>query len=67
MQGIKAHPSVSGVNEPIDLAIIATPAGAVPAVLEECMQCKVKAAIIISAGFSETGEKENTGKIAELI
>ena len=67
IQGMKSHASVSQVGEQIDLAVIATPSAAVPAVLEECMRCKVKAAIIISAGFSETGEKENTGKIAELI
>ncbi len=43
-------------GEGIDLAIIAIPAKYIPKVIDECGQKKVKAAIVISAGFSEIGE-----------
>lgn len=53
--GIRAYPSLQEVPEPIDLAIIATPAATVPAVVRECVAVGVKGAIIVSAGFKETG------------
>lgn len=67
VQGVKAYASVNGVPGNVDLAVIAVPALAVPQALAECMQRGVKAAIIVSAGFSETGEKRLTQKIAALI
>ena len=53
--GIKAYPNVSAVPEPVDLAVVVTPAKTVPAIIAECAQAKVKACIIISAGFREHG------------
>ncbi len=54
--GVKAYPQVKDVPEPIDLAVIATPAPTVPGLIDECIAAGVKAAIVISAGFRETGE-----------
>lgn len=53
--GIKAYPNVATVPEPIDLAIIITPAPTVPGIVSECVAAGVKSAIIISAGFKEAG------------
>jgi acetyltransferase len=53
--GIKAYPSIAAVPESVDLAIVATPAATVPAVIRECADAGVKSAIIISAGFKEIG------------
>jgi len=53
--GIKAYPNVARVPEPIDLAVIVTPAATVPGVVSECVAAGVKSAIIISAGFKEAG------------
>lgn len=53
--GIKAYPNVAAVPEPVDLAVIATPAPTVPAVVEECVKAGVRGAIILSAGFKEVG------------
>ena len=53
--GIRAHPQISSIPEAVDLAVIVTPAPAVPQVISECVQAKVKGAIIISAGFKEIG------------
>lgn len=47
--------SVKKVKDPIDLAIIITPAKTVPAIINECGEKGIKAAIIISAGFKEMG------------
>ncbi len=53
--GIKAYPSIAAVPESVELAVVATPASTVPAVIGECAAAGVKAAIIISAGFRECG------------
>ncbi len=53
--GIKAYPSIGAVNDQVDLAIVVTPAATVPGVIGECVQAGVQGAIVISAGFKETG------------
>jgi len=53
--GIKAYPSVKAVPDPIDLAVIVTPAPSVPGVISECIDAGIKSALIISAGFKEIG------------
>jgi len=55
--GTRAYPSMSDIAEELDLAVIAVPAPSVPNVIDECVSKKVKAAIIISGGFKEIGEK----------
>jgi acetyl coenzyme A synthetase (ADP forming)-like protein len=55
--GFKAYPTLMDVPNPIDLAIIAVPAPIVPSAIEECLSKKVRAAVIISGGFREIGEK----------
>jgi acetyltransferase len=53
--GIKAYPSVSAVPAEVDLAVIITPAPAIPGVIRDCAAAGVKGAIVISAGFKEMG------------
>jgi acetyltransferase len=53
--GIKAYPSIDQVPEPVDLAVIATPAPTVPGLIRECVEAGVKGAIVLSVGFKETG------------
>ncbi len=53
--GIKAYPSISDLPGPIDLAVVVTPAPTVPGIIRDCAKAGVKGAIIISAGFKETG------------
>ncbi|RMG92426.1 MAG: GNAT family N-acetyltransferase [Chloroflexi bacterium] len=55
--GIKAYPSVGDIPDPVDLAVIVTPAPTVPGIVRECVDAGIKGAIIISAGFKETGPK----------
>ncbi len=53
--GVRAYASIMEVPDPVDLAVIIVRADLVPRVLEECGQKGVKGAIVISAGFKETG------------
>jgi acetyltransferase len=53
--GIAAFPTITAIGKEVDLAVIATPAGSVPALVRECSEAGVKGAIIISAGFKECG------------
>lgn len=54
--GIKAYPNMRSAPEPIDLAVFVTPAPSIPNLVGEAADLGVKGAIIISAGFKETGQ-----------
>ena len=56
IQGQPAYQDVEAIGEPVDLAVIATKAHTVPGIIEACGRKGVKAAVILSAGFGETGE-----------
>jgi len=66
--GLKAYQTVEQIPEPVDLAIIATPAKTVPDVVEQCGKAGIKGIIIISAGFKEIGPegKALEDKIQEI-
>lgn len=51
----KCYPSLSEVIDPIDTVVIVIPAESVSKVMKEAAAKKVKAAVIISAGFGEIG------------
>jgi acetyltransferase len=53
--GQKTFSQISDLPETIDLAVIATPGATVPGIVEECATAGMKGAIIISAGFKESG------------
>lgn len=53
--GYKAYRRVTDIPGPVDLAIFVIPAPSVAPVMEDCVAKGVKAAVIISAGFAETG------------
>ena len=51
----KAYAGIREIVEPVDLAVIATPAKTVPTLIAECINARVKCAVVISAGFKEHG------------
>jgi acyl-CoA synthetase (NDP forming) len=53
--GLKAYKSLLDIPGPIDLVYIATPAGTVMNVLDECVKKGVSNIVVISSGFSEAG------------
>jgi len=55
VQGIKAYPTVKELPEPVDFVVVAVPFQTVPEVMKDCIQARVKASLIISAGLAETG------------
>ncbi len=56
VEGVPCVPSLAAISEDVDLAVIAVPAAAVPAAIDECVARGVKGIVVITAGFSETGE-----------
>jgi acetyltransferase len=60
IQGVKAYKTIVDLKQKVDLAIIATPAFSVLKVVENCAKKGIKNIVIISAGFSEIGEKGKT-------
>jgi len=54
---INCYPNIASVPEPIDLAVIATPAKVVPETVEECGKAGVQGIVIVSAGFREIGDE----------
>ena len=55
VMSVKAFPSVLDIPDEVDLSIIIVPSPLVPAVMEECGEKGIKAAIVITAGFKELG------------
>jgi len=55
VQGQPAYRDLASVPKPVDLAVVATPAASIPAIVESCGEEGVKAMIILSAGFREVG------------
>ncbi len=66
LYGVKCYPSLTAVEKKIDLMVVVVPAVAVPDVLEEGGKLGIGGAVIISAGFKETGNHELEEKIKEV-
>jgi acyl-CoA synthetase (NDP forming) len=60
--GLRVYRRIQDIPEPVDLAIICTPAETVLEVLGGCAEKGVKAVVVITSGFSETGE---AGRVLE--
>ena len=64
--GVPGYDAVSHIDRSIDLAVIASPAPTVANVLQDCGKAGVKAAVIITAGFSEVGNTKEEARIAAV-
>ena len=64
--GFKCYPSLLEIPGKIDLIVIVVPAKFVPEVMSQAVQKGVKAAVIISAGFSEIGNRELERQVVEI-
>lgn len=54
--GFRCHSSITTVPDPVDVALIATPAATVPEILEDCGRKGISGAVILAGGFRETGQ-----------
>ena len=52
---VRAYPSLSTLPEKPDLMVVCTPAKTVPGIVQEAVKLGIPGAVIISAGFKETG------------
>jgi acyl-CoA synthetase (NDP forming) len=66
VQSVVAYPSIAAVPGPVDLAVVAVPAPAVVQAARECASKGVRALVVISAGFAETGP-QGAARQAELL
>ncbi|MBN1456056.1 MAG: acetate--CoA ligase family protein [Methanomicrobia archaeon] len=64
--GLQCYPSVSRIDERVDLAVVVVPASHVPEILEECGRSGITNVIVISAGFKEAG-RDGAVLEAELV
>ena len=55
VHGIECYASIGDLPAPPDLAIVATPAPTVPAIVRECGEAGAAAVMVLSAGFREAG------------
>lgn len=57
LQGRQVFPNILAVNDDIDLVCISLPYQLVEEIVDQCIMKKVKTVLIVSAGFSETGQE----------
>lgn len=60
------YTSVREIDPPVDMAVIGVRAGVVPDVLAQCIDKGVKGAVIISGGFSESGNHRLQQRVADM-
>ncbi|RJO59164.1 hypothetical protein C4546_03645 [Candidatus Parcubacteria bacterium] len=53
----KAYPDLVSLPGRVDLVIVVTPAPTVPLIIRQAVKAKARSAVVISAGFGETGAK----------
>ena len=66
LPGVHIHRRVTDLPEPVDLVVIAVPAARVQEVVRDCARRGVKALVVISAGFAESGP-EGRRRQADLV
>lgn len=55
VSGVRCYSSVADLPEKTELAVVATPAQTIAAVIEACGKAGIRAAVVITAGFAEIG------------
>ncbi|MEL7060147.1 MAG: GNAT family N-acetyltransferase, partial [Acidobacteriota bacterium] len=53
---VRAYPSLTAIDHPIDLVVVAVPARLVSAVVDEAIAVGAGALVVITAGFAEVGD-----------
>ncbi|WP_433174276.1 GNAT family N-acetyltransferase [Actinoallomurus sp. CA-150999] len=53
--GVRAHPTVADIPDPVDLAVVAVPADHVNEVVAQCAAKGVHGLVVVSSGFGEAG------------
>jgi len=53
--GFRCYKKISDIEDPVDVALVATPAKTLPAVLEDCGKKGIHGAVVLAGGFGEIG------------
>ena len=61
LDGVPCVPSAAALPEPVDLAVIAAPAGAVVGIAENCGRRGIKALVVITSGLDDAARAELLG------
>ncbi len=67
IQGLVSYSSVLDIPGEVEMALIIVPAKYVISVAEECGKKGVKGLIVVSAGFSETGNNELERELVSIV
>jgi acyl-CoA synthetase (NDP forming) len=57
VQGLRCYPSLAAIGQPVDLAIVGTSAAQVEGVIAEGVAAGIKAFVVFSSGFAESGDE----------
>jgi acetyl coenzyme A synthetase (ADP forming)-like protein len=66
IQGFPCYPSILNIKDEVDLAVIIVPANIVPDVMREVAKKGIKAAVIITSGFSEVGNHALEQEVTDI-
>ncbi len=55
LHGQRCHPSAASIGAAVDMAVVAVPAAGVPDAIRDCGKAGIKFAVVLTAGFRETG------------
>jgi len=69
VQAQKALASLDDVEGPVDVAVVATPASTIPAIVEACGEHGIRMMLILSAGFREIGPqgRQLEDRVTQLV
>jgi acyl-CoA synthetase (NDP forming) len=67
IEDMEAYPSVKAIPTKVDMAIVLVPAERALEVVRECGEKGVKAVVLFTAGFSETGTQAGLSAEKELV
>jgi acetyltransferase len=63
---VEGFDAVASIRQPVDLAIVACPAASVISVMQDCGKSGVRAAVVITAGFSEIGNRQGEEELMQV-
>ncbi|WP_326810501.1 GNAT family N-acetyltransferase [Streptomyces scopuliridis] len=66
LDGVPAFRSVAEIGDPVDLAVLAVPAGQVPEAVADCGRHGVRGLVVLSSGYAESGP-EGLERQRELV
>ncbi len=64
--GVPCYPSITNIPGFVELIVIVVPANAVPDIMKEAADKKVRSAVIISSGFAEVGMVELENQVISI-